>query len=545
MRSPEASRPERIRPSVLPGSSEEPSSGRRRDLTATLPLRTLVRDTALGLEIVGTADISQRPITWVYVSELPNPGPWLDGGELVLTLGLWLRDGSTTADQYVQRLVAAGAAALAMLAGPPGPDLDTYQEIPAELITAANTHGLPLLRVPGEVTFLTVTKTVAYALASHSLARLSEALDAQDLLSRDAVGRGGLRGMTTRLASLLDAWVLVVGPDGDILDSTPDLPVSRVPGLLQDIRSASIPQAADVIPLLSPNESVLAYRLWVGDRSCGHLIIGRPTPPSAAQRRVVNLASVVIALMLDRDEEGLLVSRRLQNRYAQALLHGDSRAAGQLAPIMAVTMPTGSVYVAATASRLPGTQPAERSWQELCNRLGDAIVAADSESHVAVLDAVAGVAFDLISPVTGQVPDLVIGLAGPVDADELATAHRSAVAALGDALKSGQQVVNVGRGSRRRLLDVIPPAEAHAFAEEFLRPLREYDRTHRGDLLATVRCWLENYGQWEPTSVAMGVHRHTLRNRIERVEEVLGTTLNSTATRTELWVALQLSDIAP
>src|SRR4051812_21188958 len=87
----------------------------RKDLTATLPLRNLIRDTTLRLEVVGSADITDRAISWVYVSELPNPGPWLDGGELVLTLGMWLRNGLTTSEEYVRRLVEAGAGALAML----------------------------------------------------------------------------------------------------------------------------------------------------------------------------------------------------------------------------------------------------------------------------------------------------------------------------------------------------------------------------------------------------------------------------------------------
>ncbi|HEX3824811.1 MAG TPA: PucR family transcriptional regulator [Mycobacteriales bacterium] len=492
------------------------------------------------MEVIGSADISERLITWVYVSELPNPGPWLDGGELVLTLGLWLRNGSCTADLYVQRLVESGAAALAVLAAPQTADLATYPEVPPELVAAANCHGLPLLRVPGEVTFLTVTKTIAYALASQSLARLSETLDAQELLARDAVGRGGLAGMTARLATLLNAWILVIGPTGTILDSTPNAPLDRVEELLSGVRASLSARGPNVLPLLSATESVLAYRLQAGDRHCGSLIIGRQVPPTATQRRVINLASVIMTLILDREQGELDLSQRLRTKYAQALLRSDNRTAELLAALIGIAVPTGPVFVLAAGSRVAGDQPRQRAWLALRESLGTAVVAADNESQVAVLDAPAGAGLDLVKPIVSDVPDLVIGLAGPVDPQDLGLAQRQAMSALAEAMRTDCQVIDSNRPAPKRLLDVLPRAAARAFAAEALGPLLEYDRTHRGDLILTLRCWLEHSGQWEPTSAAMGVHRHTLRNRIGRVEEVLGVRLSSADTRMELWAALQL-----
>lgn len=74
-------------------------------------IRTLLADTSLGLtQVAGpTAD---RPITAAAVSELTAPGPWLQGGELLMTIGLLLEMTESTCQDYVEGIVSAGVAAL-------------------------------------------------------------------------------------------------------------------------------------------------------------------------------------------------------------------------------------------------------------------------------------------------------------------------------------------------------------------------------------------------------------------------------------------------
>ena len=52
--------------------------------------------------------------------------------------------------------------------------------------------------------------------------------------------------------------------------------------------------------------------------------------------------------------------------------------------------------------------------------------------------------------------------------------------------------------------------------------------------------WLSHHGQWDPAAAELGVHRHTLRKRMLRVEKLLGRRLDSADLRTELWVALNV-----
>src|SRR5918996_192851 len=53
-----------------------------------LTVRGLV--TEMGLELAVGEDGADAPIRWVHISELPDPTPWLSGGELLLTTGIQL-----------------------------------------------------------------------------------------------------------------------------------------------------------------------------------------------------------------------------------------------------------------------------------------------------------------------------------------------------------------------------------------------------------------------------------------------------------------------
>src|SRR3954465_5606261 len=45
----------------------------------------------LGLELAAGQSAAATPVRWVHITELPDPTPWLSGGELLLTTGLQIR----------------------------------------------------------------------------------------------------------------------------------------------------------------------------------------------------------------------------------------------------------------------------------------------------------------------------------------------------------------------------------------------------------------------------------------------------------------------
>ncbi|WP_183096114.1 PucR family transcriptional regulator ligand-binding domain-containing protein, partial [Nocardioides stalactiti] len=77
-------------------------------------------------------------IRWVATSELVDPAPFLEGGELLLTTGLATKGWRTQWDPYVGRLADAGVVGLGLGVGL------THARTPAGLRAACERHGLNL-----------------------------------------------------------------------------------------------------------------------------------------------------------------------------------------------------------------------------------------------------------------------------------------------------------------------------------------------------------------------------------------------------------------
>jgi purine catabolism regulator len=160
---------------------------------------------------------------------------------------------------------------------------------------------------------------------------------------------------------------------------------------------------------------------------------------------------------------------------------------------------------------------------------------ADVEDRVVV---VAGSADPL--RLATRLPALRIGVSDPVDYARVAAGYRQATQAADAAVRDDRPVARFADLAGTALLDLLPPEPARAFAEALLANVIRHDDEHGGDLVDSLRVWLTHFGQWDPAAAHIGVHRHTLRNRMRRVEQLTGRGLDSPGFRAELWLALQL-----
>lgn len=83
--------------------------------------------------------------------------------------------------------------------------------------------------------------------------------------------------------------------------------------------------------------------------------------------------------------------------------------------------------------------------------------------------------------------------------------------------------------------------EAMRRATGLLAPVREHDRRHGDAIERSLTVWLAHHGQTSPAAAELGVHRHTLRSRVQTAESLLQHDLDDPDTRAELWAALRLA----
>ena len=77
-----------------------------------------------------------------------------------------------------------------------------------------------------------------------------------------------------------------------------------------------------------------------------------------------------------------------------------------------------------------------------------------------------------------------------------------------------------------------------ALGAAVLTPVLDHDAEFGTGLLTSLRAFLEANGHWESAAAAVGVHRHTMRKRIEAAEALLGCDLAIARVRAELLLAI-------
>jgi len=162
--------------------------------------------------------------------------------------------------------------------------------------------------------------------------------------------------------------------------------------------------------------------------------------------------------------------------------------------------------------------------------------------RVAVAYSAAGRLRDRVLAAARTAGPLTLGESGEAELTDMARAHHEADQALQAGVRAGRHYTAFADIGASGLFELLATPQAQAFADSLLRPLIDHDAAGRGDLVRSLGAWLEHNGQWDAAAAALGVHRHTLRHRMRRVEELLGSDLDTTANRMELWAGVQLLD---
>jgi PucR family transcriptional regulator, purine catabolism regulatory protein len=501
-----------------------------------LAVRDLLTDPSLGLRLL-TAGGDDREIRWAHACELADPTEFVEGGVLLLLTGVGLPGDGAGQATYVSRVAAAGVAALGFGIGL------SHRSVPAALVDAADRRGLPLLEVPRPTPFMAITRAVARSLARQEMAEKEFVLGAQRRLTAAAVGRGAPAAVLDEVVRLVDGWALLLGRTGTVLAAAPADADRHRNALTADLaRLRSAPGSASFATHHGGAETWV-QSLTVDADLVGFLAVGRATALSGTERQVVNAAVPLLVLALDRCRLVGLGLERLRAGVLRLLLAGQASVVAQTAaelwnglpepPVVLVTCRGTRFAVGAATDRL----------------LADREVAARRVLHARIDDELAclpaaaeiDVVLEAVRPVSG----LRVGVSDPTGLDELEQARGEAAQAAdaaGGGRAGGASVVRFRDIPHSDLLDLLSHAAAAEFSDRLLAPLRLDPAAGRVDMLRSLTVWLAHHGQWEPAAAELGVHRHTLRNRVQRAESLLGRRLDSPDLRAELWMALRLAD---
>ena len=497
----------------------------------------------LGPELVpgpGT-DFSAKPVTGVHVSELEDPTPYLEGGELLLTTGMPFAKSAALSFAYMKRLGTRNVHAVGLGLGP------WLTEVPDHVREAAAAAGVELAVVPDSVPFQHVTRAYWRLAARDDTSNLMDSLGTQTALARAAMRPDATLAVVRGLAQALGGWAAYLPANGGGETVWP----ASAGALVGDLRAESIRFNKAGVPSAATFEvhgqPVVLYPILVGTRIHGFLCIGSGRTLTKADRQVIMTVSTLLALRARQREVITGTTTALGAVTAKLLLHGQGEAAHMVAEdvglgelpnrvrLLGIRLSPGDdagLAARAAARLLPDAGlPALGAAVEAC------VLRHAEESLLFLILPAAGLGAGTSGTAETLEENALLGLAG-----EAATeVSGDLAAALGDPVGLGEIQGNLAvlrqatlKAPAGRLVAVGASEDARAAG--WVQALADYPRA---DLLGTVRAYLAARGTWEDAARTLGIHRNSLRHRISVAGSLLGIDFDDPDVAAHLWLALR------
>ncbi|HYV66806.1 MAG TPA: helix-turn-helix domain-containing protein, partial [Myxococcales bacterium] len=98
-------------------------------------------------------------------------------------------------------------------------------------------------------------------------------------------------------------------------------------------------------------------------------------------------------------------------------------------------------------------------------------------------------------------------------------------------------------GAETLLLSMRDDDALRLYSDRVLGGIAE-DSRYGEELLRSLETFIQHHGQWERAARELYCHRHTLRYRMRKVEEMTGRDLSKAGDRIEFWLALRARELA-
>lgn len=491
-------------------------------------LRALIARPDLHLRALHASEDSlDRQIRWVHSTDLADPTPFLAEDLVLLTTGTQFAgegEDPRRVRAYVKRLLSRGVIALGF-----GTQV-VRAGVPEALVAACETAGLALFEVPYHTPFIAVARANAEAVAAQAYARRSWALAAQRAISLAALRPDGLSATLAELARQLETWVGLYDAAGALTREFP-------PGELSDDAHAQLErEVAHVLRRGARAASALSvhgapFTLQTLGRG-GHLrgVIAIASGELDQEGRSVLTSVIAMAgLALEQHQSLARARAALRTGLIDALAAGQVSLARRVARSIGETIPPQPLTVA--LADVGGQLDAATEWLELqaAERSGSVFFGGTDAGLVLLVRA----GSDRVLADFADRFDVHVGHSDPCTYDEF----REAMTQASLAREHGRRGVTSFADTRAGGVLATLTDESRIVADAVLAPLRRHDAESDTPLMETLRAFLEQDGSHEATAAALGVHRHTVRARVQVAERVLGVNLRSFPERAEIWAA--------
>lgn len=566
-----------------------------RDPVVKIPPPTVREATTFGgfqeATLVGGRQGLDRQVEWVRVMETPETPRRLRPGELLLTTGFPVKDDPEAQIDLVDSVVQSGGSGLVVKLG------RYIDDVPHQMIDEAERLALPLFTIGEHVPWSDLMEPLLERIINAEHWRLKRSLEIHRRFTDLVLDGKGVNEICRTLAELLDSGIAVEDASFHLLahagGSTSDphrretiarhgtpprvLYDPQIQRVLREVTESRRPMKVPAFPHLGMNRERIIAPILAANQLLGVIsILDHPPDNEELAFMAVEQAALVMSLALIKEREVAEVEGHVRGEYLDDLIQGtfgDEAAAQRRARHLGYPLPGRHVLLVVDIddfrgfirARQIGEDAIQAIKREFLRRVSGvirasyprALVSSRSDSVQALLP----LGLDgqdqqgRIQAIGAQASEAIaewrpgftvsVGYSAPVDAPGgMATAHREVRAVL-DTLarfKRWGQVVAVPELGLTGLLAGVSDDRLVEFVNRHLGPLVDHDRARGGNLISTLKAYLEE-GEQQSAARRLRVHPNTLRYRLDRIREISGAELDDAETRLNLAVALRVQGL--
>ncbi|HJR24597.1 MAG TPA: PucR family transcriptional regulator ligand-binding domain-containing protein [Acidimicrobiales bacterium] len=480
----------------------------------------------------GSAGMGRR-VSRAHLAATPEHLRRVGPNELVVTTTATLLATGEGNEQLIARLDATQVAGVAVR-------LDPSDPLPAEMLSAAELLALPVITFPNDAALADVTAAVLDAVLDAQSQRLERVLSIHQRFSRIVLAGGGAPEIAATLHDVVGFPIAVVASDGSRSvvvpsDAADDLDLAHIPGVRHAIRAGDHGYG-EIVAITDGDE--LDEDQAVALERAAMAIAVRLAQASAVAEAEERFAALSLEELIaghagyadDVTERAITFGWDLNRPRAVLLASVDP-------PTDSSVLPGALATIAAAARATLGDDAIV--WTRSATIA--ALLAPDTDRPAERLR----IAERLRHELDQRLRSVTVSIGVGRRVDGPASLPRSFVEA--------SRAVEVGRWAKgrhvtevydqlglERLLASTPTEDLAEFVEHSIGPLVEHDRVNQTDLVATLEVWLETRNMAEAAR-RIHVHYNTFKNRLERIEAILGPVTTDAARTLECEVAIYVA----
>ncbi len=527
----------------------------------------------LNLKLLAGHKSVSNPVRWVHITEVPDPTGWLKGGELLLTTGYGFVGPEEQQVAQLKALIDHNLSGLGFGTG------FSFDKVPECLVRLADEYSFPLFEVPYHVPFIAITEAVASKIVNEQYALLQRSLAVHEKLTKIVLEEKGLEAILSTLAALVGCSAVLFDFHGVVLCEAGyrrRLGAELVADLWRSISDQRANRQDFSLSLEGVGSGVQVYPVVASHRIGAFLAVVKDSGDfSDYDRIILHHVVTVTALELVKKKAVAETEKRLAGDFFDELIASDlyeeeiarrltffglDPAAEHL--ILLVDIDGFKAFVDGPGERREAVVQDVKErlhWavDEFLARRDMLFISASRSDSVVVLvqpgkgdgQRVLAMADDLQAAIAQMLPEITvsIGIGRPhASLVDLRQSYYEAHYAIKiRKLKGAGGVIAsfADLGSYGLLLGLQDTLSLEVFYDSVLGKLRAYDEQNSSDLVKSLACFLEANGHWGDAAEKLYVHRHTLRYRMKRVEEITGRDLDLAQDRMEFWLALKAREL--